>query len=120
MNALAATTHGVYEIDVETDDVLGLDAEASLEARLRDSAGDLVVEVVEGRPPLRVSRDGGGTWEEAGGGLPAGRAVAVHPDDPELVLYAGRNRLFLSLDGGRFWRALVLELPEIDAVAWGD
>jgi hypothetical protein len=118
MNALAATAHGVYEIDVETNDVLGLDADASLEVRLRDAGGDLVVEVVEGRPPLRVSRDGGRTWEEAGGGLPAGRSVAVHPDEPELVLYAGRNRLFLSRDGGRFWRALVLELPEIEAVAW--
>jgi hypothetical protein len=120
MNALVATAHGVYEIDVDADEVLGLDIEASLEARLRDSAGDLVVEVVEGRPPLRVSRDGGQTWEEAGGGLPAGRSVAVHPDEPELVLFAGRNRLFVSLDGGRFWRALVLELPEIRAVAWAD
>jgi hypothetical protein len=26
--------------------------------------------------------------------------------------------LFLSEDGGRFWRALVLELPEIEAVAF--
>jgi hypothetical protein len=118
MIALAATAHGVYEIDVESDDALGLEADASIEPRLRDSAGDLVVEVVGGRPPLRVSRDGGQTWEEAGGGLPVGRAVAVHPHEPELVLYAGRNRLFVSRDGGRFWRALVLELPEIQAVAW--
>jgi len=98
--------------------VLGLDADASLETSVRDSAGELIVEIVEGRPPLRGSRDGGPTWEEAGGGLPLGRAVAVHPDEPELVLYAARNRLFVSLDGGRFWRALVLELPEIQAVSW--
>jgi hypothetical protein len=44
--------------------------------------------------------------------------VAISPDDPDLVLYAARNRLFLSRDGGRFWRALVLELPEIEGVAW--
>jgi len=118
MNALAATAHGVYELDVDTEDVLGLEADASLQPRLRDAAGELVVEIVAGRPPLRVSRDGGVTWEEAGGGLPAPRAVAVHPDEPELVLYAGRNRLFVSRDGGRFWRGLVLELPEISAVAW--
>jgi hypothetical protein len=121
MSALADTAHGVYEIDVDTEDVLGLDADASLEPRVRDSAGDLVVEIVEGRrPPLRVSRDGGLTWEEAGGGLPAGRSVAVHPEEPGLVLFAGRNRLFVSRDGGRFWRALVLELPEIRAVVWTD
>ena len=118
MNALVATAHGVYEVEVDTEDVLGLDADASLEPRLRDSAGELIVQIVDRRPPLRVSRDGGRTWEEAGGGLPVGRAVAVHPDEPELVLYAARNRLFVSLDGGRFWRALVLELPEIDAAAW--
>ncbi len=33
------------------------------------------------------------------------------------MLYAGRNRLFVSEDGGRFWHALTLELPEIEAVA---
>ena len=40
------------------------------------------------------------------------------PHDPDLVLFAGRNRLFLSRDGGTFWRALVVELPEIEAVAF--
>jgi hypothetical protein len=120
MNARAATAHGVYEIDVDTEEVLGLDADASAEARRTDRAGELVVELVDGRPPLRISRDGGLSWEEAGGGLPAGRAVAVHPDEPGLVLYAGRNRMFVSRDGGRFWRALVLELPEIQAVTWAD
>ena len=120
MKALAATDHGVYEVDVEEDEVIGLDADAALAARTRDEAEGLVVEIVERRPPLRVSRDGGVTWEEAGGGLPAGRGVAVHPEEPELVLYAGRNRLFVSRDGGRFWRALVVELPEVRAVAWAD
>jgi hypothetical protein len=118
VKALAATAHGVYEIDVESDEVLGLDADAALEPRSADRAGDLMVVLLDGRPPLRVSRDGGLTWEDAGGGLPAGRAVAVHPDEEGLVLYAGRNRLFVSRDGGRFWHALVLELPEIEAVAW--
>jgi hypothetical protein len=71
-----------------------------------------------GSPPLAVSHDGGRTWREAGGGLPKGRAVAVDDDNPDRILYAARNRLFLSEDGGRFWHALVVELPEIEAVVF--
>jgi hypothetical protein len=118
VNALVATAHGVYEIDVETDEVLGLDADATVRPRSADRAGDLMVVLVDGRPPLRISRDGGASWEDAGGGLPPGRAVAVHPEEEGLVLYAGRNRLYVSHDGGRFWQALVVELPEIEAVGW--
>jgi hypothetical protein len=117
MNALVATTHGVFEVDLENEEVLG-PAEGDVPARAADAVGSTAVEIVDGRPPLRVSYDAGITWREAGGGLPAGRAVAVCRDDPDLVLYAARNRLFLSRDGGRFWRALGLELPEILAVAW--
>jgi phage tail protein X len=47
--------------------------------------------------------------------LPAGRAVAVSDEDPDLVLYATRNRLYLSRDGGRFWHGLAVELPEIES-----
>ena len=47
---------------------------------------------------------------------PAGRAVAIADDDPDYAVYAARNRLYLSEDGGRFWRALAPELPEIEAV----
>ena len=67
-------------------------------------------------PPLAVSHDAGVTWRESGRGLPPGRAVAVSADDPDLVLYATRNRLYVSRDGGRFWHGLALELPEIEAV----
>ena len=42
--------------------------------------------------------------------------MTVDDDNPDRILYAARNRLFVSTDGGRFWRALVLELPEITAV----
>ncbi len=83
-----------------------------------DAAGSTVVLVLDRRPPLLVSHDLGGTWSERGGGLPRGRAVAVS-DNPDRVLFAARNRLYVSLDGGRFWRAAGVELPEILAVAWG-
>jgi hypothetical protein len=128
MNVAVGTEHGVYTIDLETEEVVGLDTEASLPPPTRvetglprvvaaAASGSTVVAVVDRRPPLAVSHDGGSTWREAGGGLPAGRAVAISDDDPDLVVYAGRNRLFLSRDGGRFWSALVPELPEIEAVA---
>ncbi|MGH2996869.1 MAG: WD40/YVTN/BNR-like repeat-containing protein [Gaiellaceae bacterium] len=129
MNASVATVDGVFSVDVETEEVLGLDADASLPApptpdlglpRVLAAAasGSTVIAVVDRRPPLLVSHDAGSTWREAGGGLPPGRAVAIAEDDPDLVLYAARNRLYLSENGGRFWRALAPELPEITAVAW--
>jgi photosystem II stability/assembly factor-like uncharacterized protein len=77
-----------------------------------------VVAIVARRPPLVVSRDAGTTWREAGGGLPPGRAVAIDENDPDRIVYAARNRLYVSDDGGRFWRALVAELPEIEAVSF--
>ena len=122
------TIDGVFEVDLDEEMVLGLvdgdvrpqDAEVSLPLLVAAAAtGSTVVAVVERRPPLVVSNDAGRTWRESGGGLPAGRAVAVAEDDPDLMLYAARNRLYLSEDGGRFWRALVVELPEIQAVAFG-
>jgi photosystem II stability/assembly factor-like uncharacterized protein len=106
--------------------VVGLEATASLPLSTLDlplprvvaaaAVGSTIVAVVDRRPPLAVSYDAGQTWSEAGGGLPAGRAVAIAEDDPDLVLYAARNRLYLSTDGGRFWRALAPELPEIEAI----
>ena len=83
-----------------------------------DSVGSTVVLLLDRKPPLLVSHDGGQTWDERGAGLPAGRAVALR-ENPDHVLYGARNRLFVSGDGGRFWRALAVELPEIHDVAWG-
>ena len=131
MNALVATAHGVVVIDVDEEVVLELDETAELPARSApqlalplvvdaDAVGSRVVAVVDRRPPLAISDDAGTTWRESGGGLPAGRAVAIHPDDPDVVLFAARNRLYVSRDGGRFWAALVPELPEISAIAWAD
>jgi len=123
------TPDGVFTVDVESEEVLGLDGGARLALapapalslpllQAADASGSLVVAVVGRRPPLVVSNDAGRTWREAGGGLPPGRGVAIHPDEPDVVLYAARNRLYLSRDGGRFWQALAPELPEIEAVTW--
>ena len=62
-----------------------------------------------------VSHDAGSTWRESGRGLPPGRAVAIADDDPDLLVYAARNRLYVSRNGGVFWSALAVELPEIEA-----
>jgi hypothetical protein len=83
-----------------------------------DSLGATIVLLVDRRPPLLISNDAGATWSERGGGLPAGRAVALG-ETPDRVLFGARNRLYVSGDGGVFWRALTVELPEIRDVAWG-
>jgi hypothetical protein len=127
VRALVRTSHGCWLVDLETDELLETDEElvapepvpVSLPLVLATAAsGSTVVAVVDRRPPLAVSHDAGRTWREAGGGLPKGTAVAVDEDNPDRILYAARNRLFLSEDGGRFWHALVVELPEIEAVVF--
>jgi photosystem II stability/assembly factor-like uncharacterized protein len=126
VKALAGTVDGVFTIDLDTEEVVEFDHDGRLSPPSVDislprllaaaSAGSTVVAVVDARPPLAVSHDAGVTWTEAGGGLPKGRAVAVADEDPDLVLYGARNRLYLSRDGGRFWTALAPELPEIEIV----
>ena len=124
MIAYVRTIEGAVAIDVEDELVLGTVGRAGDELRRAQPAaacrgaaasGSTVVAVVDRRPPLLVSGDAGATWREAGGGLPPGFAVAIDPDDPDRVLYAARNRLYLSADGGRFWRGLEPELPDIEA-----
>jgi hypothetical protein len=121
------TTEGVVAVDVEEEVVVGEVAAAVDVERLAldlprlvaaSAAGATVVAVVDRRPPLVVSYDAGATWNETGGGLPPGFDVAVDPDDPDRILFAARNRLHLSTDGGRFWRSLAPELPDVEAVAW--
>jgi hypothetical protein len=127
VRALVQTVDGVFEVDLAEEEVLG-SVDGEIRPELLEiplplfvagaATGSTVVAVIDRRPPLVVSNDAGRTWRESGGGLPPGRAVAVADDNPDLMLYAARNRLYLSEDGGRFWRALVVELPEIRALAF--
>jgi hypothetical protein len=129
MMAAVHTVDGVLLVDIEEELVLGPGTELpETDAPHVDlpkvvataGSGSTVVAVLDRRPPLAISRDAGRTWSEAGGGLPPGFAIAVADDDPDRMLYAARNRLYLSINGGIFWRSLEPELPDIVAVAWID
>jgi hypothetical protein len=121
-----ATTSGPFFVDFETGEVgPGEPFESSHAPSLNlprviaaAEEGSTVVAVVDARPPMLVSHDAGTTWRESGRGLPPGAAVAIAPWDPDLLVYAARNRLYVSRDGGVFWTALELELPAISAVAF--
>ena len=126
MNAVVRTTSGTYVVDLEEEEIIGPGDEfepPQLTVELprvvaAAASGSTIVAVVDRRPPLAISNDAGRTWREAGGGLPPGFAVTVHHDNPDLMLFAARNRLYLSENGGIFWRVLVPELPEIEAVSF--
>jgi hypothetical protein len=127
--AAARTADGVFVVDLETEELLDLQAEVPDTERppvelprvvAAAATGATVVAVVDRRPPLAVSHDAGRTWHESGGGLPAGFAVAIDDENPDRILYAARNRLYLSEDGGTFWRGLAPELPAIHDVAFLD
>ena len=126
MIALVETVAGTFAVDLESEEVEPANADADPPAapalnlpRLvaASAAGATVVAVVDAKPPLLISYDAGATWRDGGRGLPPGRAVAVAFDDPDTIVYAARNRLYLSRNGGVFWTALAGELPEIIAVS---
>jgi photosystem II stability/assembly factor-like uncharacterized protein len=130
VSALAETAAGVYTLDVETGEVESFVPGAALDPAPEPetglprvvaaaAAGSTVVVAVDAKPPLLVSHDAGSTWRESGRGLSRGSAVAVADDDPDLLLFAAGLRLYVSRDGGRFWTAAPLELPEeAIRVAW--
>jgi hypothetical protein len=125
MIALVATAAGAFAVDLDDASVAPadpFDAEPQPILNLprlvaAAAVGPTVVAVVDAKPPLLLSYDAGATWRASGRGLPAGRAVAIAADDPDTILFAGRNRLYLSRDGGVFWTAVAGELPEIRYVA---
>ncbi len=125
MNVLVATVAGSFVVDLETDEVEPWDEDVSPppapalnlpRVMAAAASGSTVAAVVDARPPLLISHDTGSTWRESGRGLPAGRAIAISDDDPDLLVYAARNLLYVSRNGGLFWAALALELPEIEAL----
>jgi hypothetical protein len=126
MNVLVATVAGSFAVDLDTDEVEPWDGDVlpppapvlNLPRVVAAAAtGATVVAVVDAKPPLLVSHDSGSTWRESGRGLPPGRAVAISADDPDVLVYAARNLLYVSRNGGVFWSALALELPEIERIA---
>jgi len=127
--AAVGTLVGVFLVDVEAEALLGDGTEVPTAARpdvalprvvAAAQAGSTVAAVVERRPPLMLSNDGGATWREAGGGLPPGFAIAIADEEPDRMLYAARNRLYVSTNGGVFWHSLPFELPDVESVAWID
>lgn len=126
MRALVETAAGVFAVDLETaeiepsgDELRPPDEPVLNLPRVVAAAavGATVFAVVDTRPPIVVSHDGGATWRESGRGLPAGRAIAIADDDPDTALFAARNRLYVTRDGGVFWTVVPVELPEITGVS---
>jgi hypothetical protein len=126
MIALVQTVAGTFAVDLDSEEIdpspVEVDAPAQPVLNLprvvaASAAGATVVAVVDAKPPLLVSYDAGATWRDAGRGLPPGRAVAIAEADPDTIVYAARNRLYVSRNGGVFWTALPAELPEITAVS---
>ena len=129
MIAAVGTVEGVLLVDAEEEVVLGAGTELPDADTPRvelprvvatAGAGSTVVALLDRRPPLAISHDHGATWREAGGGLPPGFAVAVAEDEPDRMLYAARNRLYVSRNGGVFWHSLPFELPDVLGLAWID
>jgi hypothetical protein len=128
VSLVVATESGAFEVDLDDETVEPWPAEVPAapdppalnlpRVVAAAAAGSTVVAVVDAKPPLLVSHDAGSTWRESGRGLPAGQAVALSEEDPDTVVYAARNRLYVSRNGGVFWAALAVELPAIVGVSF--
>ncbi len=129
MQVRVATAIGVVRVDLDDGAVasLGEEAEAPMpgDAGVRlplliasARCGSRIVAVVARRPPLIISDDVGSTWREVGSGLPRGVDADISQDNPDDVVFASESRIHVSRNGGVFWRALDIELPEITAIAW--
>ena len=125
MNVLVLTAAGCFAVDLDTAEIEPWEGDVEPPPtpvlnlpRVIDAAaaGPTIIVVVDAKPPLLVSHDVGTTWRESGRGLPRGHAIAIADADPDLAVYAARNRLYVTRDGGVFWTAVPAELPEIEAI----
>ncbi|MGH8309325.1 MAG: hypothetical protein ACRETX_05980, partial [Steroidobacteraceae bacterium] len=77
--------------------------------RVGDSRGPRGIVRRPPDPALDASRDGGGTWNDAGGGLPQGAEIAhlaISPTDGNVAYAADWSRIFKTADGGKTWTAM--------------
>ena len=127
MIAQVETGDGVYTVDLDDEAIVAVESGARLEPAAAvlvslprvvaaAASGSTVVAAVDAKPPLLVSHDAGTTWRDSGRGLPPVFAVAIDDFDPDLVVLATRNRLYVSRDGGLFWTAVPAELPDIETM----
>jgi hypothetical protein len=129
VKAFVSTAAGLFLVDLDEEDVEPATDELPSpppppELNLprvvaAAQSGSTIVAAVDTRPPIVVSHDAGRTWRESGRGLPVGSSVAIAEDDPDLMVFAAGDRLYVSRDGGRFWSALAAELPAIERVVLG-
>ena len=95
------TVDGVAAVDLEEELVLGLETDKRVEPAPSVSlplprivaaaaSGSTVVAVVDARPPLLVSHDGGRTWRDSGRGLPGDNVRSEHA--PTRAQVAARAR----------------------------
>lgn len=130
-HVLVETTFGIATVDADTGELVELEGGGPLPRpsveglslpRLvaADTHGSRVVAALDLRPPLAVSDDAGVTWRQTGAGMPPVVAVALAPDHPDAVAAVTATRVYVSQDGGRFWRSLPIELEGIVAVAWDE
>lgn len=125
MIAVVDTAAGVFAVDLDEEEVSPWEGAVEVAPSptlnlprvvAAAQSGSTVIAVVDAKPPLLVSHDAGVTWRESGRGLPLGVAVAID-DDPDVIVYAARNRLYVSRNGGVFWTALAVELPQIRTIS---
>ena len=67
-------------------------------------------------PHFWRTHDGGATWTEISGGLPAGAAANTIREDPRQpgLLYAGTDaQVWVSYDDGDHWQSLRIDMPAI-------
>jgi hypothetical protein len=119
--AVVDTVAGAFAVDLDDEEVSAWESDIEVAQApalnlprvvAAAQSGSTVIAIVDAKPPLLVSHDAGVTWRESGRGLPLGVAVAI-ADDPDVIVYAARNRLYVSRNGGVFWTALAVELPQI-------